>query len=485
MRNHKMPFIPLCAILSASVACAAPEERPSAHMLVAVQAAHDALAPGGELAVVSRGFGGGYARFELSQAVDETTLDLAATQLFTLGSDGSEHDVTGQVFLDDDGKALWIQLAEAPRPGAAYHARTALVSSSPEVRPLELGTVFIGASPGAGAPDDVLFVAPSLLSFEDDTLELVFAEMEPAHGSREVARDIGFVTMRYNSPLDCDNPIRGEGAFKIYSDNPALGRQQVIFDQQAWFTPGLVCDPVRNEISLQIPGNLVGGSLIRVETRARGLDGSELAVNSWFWTKNPGLAIYVMSVDNQISNCDTWNPFSDSENCDVYVVSRAKPQQMADFQVNMKLPQGMANWDDWAGGGHVSFGYPQPLPVLYMDATPLGDPFMLELQAFDADSGDGLNRVLSALGGVGKIAAVWWPPAGPIGEGLSAISQALPHDDDDPLGSGTLFFSRMSHWGTRDGWQTLRVPGRAFGNQIVLNAYFQEYPQSYYFQIIE
>jgi hypothetical protein len=310
-------------------------------------------------------------------------------------------------------------------------------------------------------------------------------EMDPAYGSRDVARDIGYVTVHYDAPIDCSDPIRGEGAFKIYSDNPALHRQQIIFDQQAWFTPDLYCDADRNEISLQIPGNLVGGSLIRVETTARGLDGSELVEYGHFWTRNPGLAIWVMSVDNQVSGCDTWNPFSDSENCDVYVVSRAKPEPRSDFQVNAKLPEGMTDWEDWAGGGRVTFSYPQSPPVLYMDAAAVGDPFMLELHAFDADGGDGINRLLTAIGGLGKIAAVWWPPALPIGEGVTAIAEVLPHDEDDSLGAGQLFFGSSSHWGTREGWQTLRVPGRDFGNQIVLNAYFEEYPASYYFQVIQ
>jgi hypothetical protein len=463
---------------------------PSADDLVMVEPAPDLGTPGKPLAVTSRGFGAGYARFELDHAVDDATIDLGSTQIYALrpGENGQvrEVDLTGEVHLADAGRTLWVQLAEAPRPGSSYHARTALADG----RSVELGGIFIGSAPAGDRPRDTLFVAPRLLAFDEwSDIPLVFGEMTPRHNEGNVPRDIGMITMHYNTPIDCDNPIRGEAAFKIWSDNPALARSQVIFDQMSPWTPdnpGIICDPVRNDISLRLPGLLVGGSRIFVETRARGLDGTELAVNSWFYTANPGLAIWVTSVENQISHCDTSNPFSDSEDCDVYVVSRTKPKSRSEFQINLKLPQSGGYWDDWDRGGRVDFAWPNP-PVLYMDGTALDsyEPLLIELQAFDADGGDGVNRVLSALGGVGKIAAIWWPPAGPIGEGLSVISQALPHDDDDPLGAGVLYFSKDTSWGAKYGWQTLRVPGRAFGNQIVLNTFFQEFPKSWYFEIIE
>ena len=63
----------------------------------------------------------------------------------------------------------------------------------------------------------------------------------------------------------------------------------------------------------------------------------------------------------------------------------------------------------------------------------------------------------------------------------------LPANGDDNLGAGTFFFRSTMHWGAglRGSWQTLRIPGRPFGNQVVLNTFFQEYPPSYYFEVIE
>jgi hypothetical protein len=323
--------------------------------------------------------------------------------------------------------------------------------------------------------------APSADDTESDESNLTFGDTIPANNAQDVQRDLPAITVKYNSQIDCNNPIRGKEAFRVSTTTLVRGKLQEIWDQMDGpsFGPQITCDPVRNEISMELPGLLVGGALFHVDTTARGADGSPLTVSTRFHTRNPGLLVMARTVRNEIADCDTVAPWGNSYMCDVYLVSRGKPDVSSNVQMNGKLPGDRHDWEDWPRGSQAVIEGPPA--VLYQSDAPVGDPFPLELQAFDADGGDGLNKVLAALGAVGKeIPATWGPP---VGTALVEASKVIPADTDDNIGAGIFYFSKAQHWGADAGWQTLRIPGRPGpNNQVVVNAFFDEYPASWFWR---
>ena len=102
------------------------------------------------------------------------------------------------------------------------------------------------------------------------------------------------------------------------------------------------------------------------------------------------------------------------------------------------------------------------------------------MQAFDSDSGDGYKKALAFVGGLGKVASPFYPPAGVVGQGITDIVSVLPTDDDDFLGGGIITLPKSTRWGTVGKSFEYKLPGRSVNDQIVIRIYVDEYPVSWY-----
>ena len=439
--------------------------------------------------VVKRGFGEGYVLFELDRELVPAQLDLAKTRLMTVrpGATGELEiiEAAGDIFLDETGRTLAIELADAPRAGEIYRAIT--VVDGEEV---DLGDVVVRAAPSEKAHfEQNLYLPPALVKADaaPGTIALLqLASSTPEDGDINVARDILRVTIKYSgSQVNCANPITGMQGFHLYSVDPALtaARQQRMYpNMPVGFGPAptLVCDAARNQISMDLPGHLLGGSVFKVDTQARATDGSTLSVTTTFRTRNPGLHVYMTKATNEIYKCDTKYPFSSSYRCDVYVIGMVKTRISATeaWQINTKIPAS-GDWSQMPENTSKTFTPPNQIS-LYKDAIAVGDPVGVELHGYDADTGDGFKKALAFIGGLGKVASPFYPPAGVIGEGLTQIANALPTDDDDFLGGGTYFLPKSRRWGTVTRDHTFRLPGRSAGDQIVIDFSVYEYPAPWY-----
>lgn len=441
-----------------------------------------------KLQVVSRGFGAGYVMFELNRAVDPTQIDLAKTRLMTVRPDKKGAletiEAAGDIFLDETGRTLAIELGDAPRAGEIYRAVTVVDDEE-----LALGDLAVRAAPDAAPNATTLYVPPAVLGAVDvgnTTAALQLASSEPNDGQINVDRDLLRVTIKYTgSQVNCANPITGLAGFHLYSVDPALtaARQQNMYpDMVVGYgpTPKLVCDAARNQISMDLPGHLLGGTVFKVDTQARATDGTTLSATTTFRTKNPGLHVYFTKATNEIYACDTHWPGSNSYRCDIYLMGQVKTRVSPTeaWQVNSKIPAS-GDWSQWAEDTSKTF-YPPNQITLYQDAVAVGDPVAVELHAYDADTGDGFKKAVAFLGGLGKIASPFWPPAGVIGEGLTQVSAALPVDDDDFEGGGTYFLPKSSRWGTVTRNHTFKLPGRPATSQIVVSFSVAEYPAPWY-----
>jgi hypothetical protein len=443
------------------------------------------------LQVVSRSFGAGYVMFELNRTIDPTQLDLSKTRLMTVRSDDKgvleTIEAAGDIFLDETGRTLAMELADAPRAGEVYRAVTVI-----DEEELDLGDVIVRAAPEASpALTRTLFVPPKVLGAVDvgaTTAALQLASSEPADGAIDVARDPLRITIKYTgSQVNCANPITGLAGFHLYSVDPALpaARQQNMYPNMVvgWGpTPTLVCDAARNQISMDLPGGayLLGGTVFKVDTQARATDGTTLSATTTFRTKNPGLHVYLTKATNEIYQCDTKYPFSNSYRCDIYLVGQVKTRVSPTeaWQVNSRIPAS-GDWSQWPEDTSKNYGEPNQI-TMYQDAVAVGDPVAVELHAYDADTGDGWKKAFAFLGGLGKVASPFYPPAGVIGEGLTQISNALPVDDDDFEGGGSYFLPKSGRWGTVAHNHTFKLPGRPATSQIVINFSVWEYPAPWY-----
>ncbi len=439
--------------------------------------------------VVTRSFGAGHVMFELDRSIDASQLDVARTRLMTVRVDATGAletiEAAGDSFLDETGRTLVIALADAPRAGEIYRAVTVI-----DGEVLDLGDVIVREAPAGDARADHALYLPGLAGSPDagtTTVGLLqLASSAPTDGQINVDRDLLRVTIKYaSSQVDCGNPITGISSFHLYSVDPALtaARQQHMYpNMPVGFgpTPTLVCDAARNQISMELPGYLLGGTVFKVDTQARATDGSTLSVTTTFRTKNPGLHVAMTKATNEIYQCDTKIPFSSSYRCDMYLMgmikTRTSPTQA--WQVNSKIPAS-GDWSNWAEDTSKTFSATSQI-ALYKDAIAVGDPVAVELHAYDADTGDGYKQALAFVGGLGKVASPFYPPAGVVGEGLTQIANALPVDDDDFEGGGTYFLPKTGRWGTVTRNHTFKLPGRPVDSQVVINFSVYEYPAPWY-----
>ncbi|MBA2541627.1 MAG: hypothetical protein H0V17_18430, partial [Deltaproteobacteria bacterium] len=117
---------------------------------------------------------------------------------------------------------------------------------------------------------------------------------------------------------------------------------------------------------------------------------------------------------------------------------------------------------------------------VYADSQAVGDVLAIELHAYDSDSTDGSAKALTSVGGAGRVASSFVPPAGTVTEGMIQSSASLPAGVDDFVGGGTYFVSRARRWGTVKRNHTFKLPGRPAASQIVVDFVVEEYPVSWY-----
>jgi hypothetical protein len=439
--------------------------------------------------VTSRAFGGGYVMFRFDRTVDG--IDFKKTRLMTVRPDASGKlqvvEAAGDMYLDETNTTLAIELADQPKAGELYRAVTEIDGDY-----VDLGEVVIRAATKDTPLRDGLLLPPPVVGVAEtpSVLALQLASTTPADGATNVERKLLRVTVAFTSAsqVNCTNPITGRDAFRLYSVDPALPawRQQEMYpgmDTGGIPGPTFVCDAARNQVSMELPydvGYLLGGSIFKVDTRARATDGTTLSVTTTFRTVNPGLEVILTKATNEIYQCDTKYPFSSSYRCDMYLLSQVKTRVGPNeaWQVNKKYPES-GDWANWPENNSKVF-YPPNHRVLYQDATAVGDPVAVEIHAYDADTGTGASKALNFVGGLGKVVSPFWPPAGAIGEGLTQVAAALPADDDDFYGGGTYFLPASTRWGTVTQTHTFRLPPRAAGDQVVVELMAFEYPPSWY-----
>jgi hypothetical protein len=438
--------------------------------------------------VASRAYGGGYVMFELDRTIDPSQIDLAKTRLMTVRPDASGElqiiEAAGDMFLDETGTTLAVELADEPKAGDLYRAITVIDGEQ-----IDLGDVVVRTAPSDAAFDRALYIPAETLGTAESpaVLALQLQSTTPADGAINVDRDLLRVTVKFaaSSQVNCTNPITGINAFRLYSIDPDLpaNRQQNMYPGMTvgyGTAPTFECDAARNQISMYLPGHLLGGSTFKFDARARATDGTTLSVTTTFRTKNPGLHVYMTKATNEIYQCDTEVSFTNIHRCDMYLMSmvktRTSPSQA--WQVNTKIPTS-GDWSGWAEDTSKNF-YPPNQITLYQDAIAVGDPVAVEIHAYDADSGDGYKRALSFIGGLGKVLSPFWPPAAAVGEGVTQLANALPVDDDDFEGGGTYFLPKAGRWGTVSRTHQFKLPGRPATSQVVVDFWVYEYPAPWY-----
>src|SRR5438132_6373388 len=238
-----------------------------------------AQAAGAALHVVKRSFGGGYAMFELNRAIDAALFERSAARLMTVrpaAAGGLQViEAAGDSFVDASGKVVAIALADSPEPGEVYRAQAVIAGQT-----LDLGDLIVKEPPASGADlANAMYVAPRYLGRGIDPLPigtaaptLTLVSTTPENSTVDVARDLIQVTVKYGgtSPIDCAHAIQGRAGFHLYSVDPALpaSRQQDLYpDMPVGYPvpiPELNCDTARNEISMSLPGPLLGGSVFKM-----------------------------------------------------------------------------------------------------------------------------------------------------------------------------------------------------------------------------
>jgi hypothetical protein len=469
-------------------ACDETTETPRTLPLAEIEQAVPAVDTASPIAQVkSRAFGGGYVMWRLDRAIDDSRIDLTKTRLMTVrpgaGGELEVIEAAGDMFLDETGTTLAIELADRPSAGEIYRAVTVIDGEH-----VDLGDVVIRA-PALDTPfDQGLFLPPPVVGVSETPNQAALQLMStvPTDGAANVARDLLRVTVKFTSAsqVNCTNPITGRDAFRLYSVDPVLpaARQQEMYPNMPVGygpTPTFECDAARNQVSMYLPGHLLGGSTFKVDTRARATDGTTLSVTTTFRTVNPGLQVLMTKATNEVYKCDTKWPYSNSYRCDVYLIGQVKTRVSASqaWQENTKIPAS-GDWTNWPENTSKDFGPPHI--TLWQQALAVGDPVAVELHAYDSDTGDGWKKAISAIGGLGKIVSPFYPPALVIGEGLTQVANALPVDDDDFMGGGSYFLPKSSRWGTVTRNHTFKLPGRSAGDQVVINFLVQEYPLSWY-----
>nr|MBA2543283.1 hypothetical protein [Deltaproteobacteria bacterium] len=291
--------------------------------------------------VVDSRFADGVVQIELDR-----TFEPDAVRLVTVRSDASGAldliEAAGESFVE--GTTLSIELADPPQENDVYRAIATRGDDE-----IDLGTVV----------------------YRTGLERIAVASSSPADGASDVERNISRIVVTYTgSQVDCPTGTPGVADFHLYSVDPALtaSQQQNMYPNMPvgfGFAPMLACDAARNQISMTLPGPLLGGSTFRVDTSARATDGTTVARSMTFRTRNPGLKTSITKVTNEIYECDTKYPFSTSYRCDIYLMGMVKTRAASAWQINSKFPTN-GDWSNWAEDTSRTFGV--SLPVVYADS---------------------------------------------------------------------------------------------------------------------
>lgn len=355
----------------------------------------------------------------------------------------------------------------------------------------------VGVTVGQGTlvPSDMGVASPAPSAAPPGTFRV--KSMTPIESSEANTRDLRTVTIQFEGgTIDCSRIALGEAGFKLYSRSPDLGAQQLMFDDPAGPNPtdpaykgDLRCQEPENRVLFTTPGRLFGDVQYMIEANFVSKEGDTLRIEKDFYTERPGIRVLATRIENRYGTDDTCdsNGFFGSKNyCDIYVTSAIAG---ADNPQTARIPDSgnfseMRFFDTDPIHGARDFS---PAKVLFQSDKPVGVALELDLMAHDADSTTGWKRFLEVAGTIasnaGKAIAAVNPPVGAIsagvGEALGAISEAIPTNEDDKLGSAKYTVTREhSRWGTTHVGATVIPLDNAYEARGPVNVYvyFEEFP---------
>ena len=325
--------------------------------------------------------------------------------------------------------------------------------------------------------------------------------MTPMESSEANSRDIRTITIQFEGgTIDCNKILPGEAGFKVYSRSPDLGAQQIMFDDPAGSAPSdfaykgdLRCQEQENRVIFTTPGRLFGDVQYMIEANFASKEGDVLRVEKDFYTERPGIRVTATRIENRYGTHDTcdsddyWGLGSD-DYCDIYVTSAVAGGPGATKAA--RIPESgnfgeMRFFDTDPVNGKRDF---YPAKVLFESDKPVGVALELDMMAHDADSTSGWKKFLDVAGTIaskaGTAIAAVEPEAGAIatgvGEALGAISEAIPTNDDDKLGSAKYTVTReSSRWGTtRVGPHVIPLDNASNDSRgpVNVHVYFEEFP---------
>jgi hypothetical protein len=251
----------------------------------------------------------------------------------------------------------------------------------------------------------------------------------------------------------------------------------------------LRCEENTNRLTFSTPGVLLGASKFQVEINAWSKTGKSLSHISEFTTKNPGLSVHVLELENHYGGdktCDTyWNG---SDYCDIYVTWAVA---MANLEHVGRMPTDSSDYGNmrWykqdPTGGRRQF---RPGIALFASDVPVQERLMIQAWAHDRDETSRWKQVLASAGQVAKDAAPALATINPVASGytvigsgvLKGIAESIPSGEDEFLGSASILLELAGRWGTRSGAFNVdlqpRGPGRG---PIRLQLVVDELPRSW------
>ncbi|HVJ93986.1 MAG TPA: hypothetical protein VM580_29555 [Labilithrix sp.] len=323
--------------------------------------------------------------------------------------------------------------------------------------------------------------------------------MTPIESSEANTRDLRTITIQFEGgTIDCSKILPGEAGFKLYSRSPDLGAQQLMFDDPTGPLPtdfnykgDLRCQEPENRVIFTTPGRLFGDVQYMIEANFTSKQGDTLRVEKDFYTERPGIRVIATRIDNRYGDhgtCDSDGIFGSNNYCDIYVTSAiaggANATQAARIPESGDFSE-MRFFDKDPINGRRDFF---PGKVLFQTDKPVGVALELDLMAHDADSTSGWKKFLEVAGTIaskaGTAIAAVEPAAGAItagvGESLTLISEAIPTNDDDKLGTAKYTVTReSSRWGTTHfGPHVIPLDNASNDSRGPVNVYvyFEEFP---------
>ena len=404
--------------------------------------------------------------------------------------------------LSADKTAIQISLSEPVKAGEIYHPRGtwkpcsgSIFGSRCRIRPARFGEIVVRSTrsspfenvnqnlglsmslvattptqpltgllataqlaPAAAPPATAIFLDEAPLPAQG-TFRV--KSMTPSEFQTGVRRDVDRIIVNFEGgTIDCARTGRGKEAFHVYSSTD--GRmEQSMYDAPAneGFRGRMRCEEDNNRIVFETPGYLLGEAWFKVALNAWSKEGNFMGDKILeFETQRPGLQMFATRVENQHggdNTCD--NDWFGANYCDVYVTTAVSTASQNETR---RVPEtgdfsGMPDFRVDPINGKRDLGYGIPI---FARATSIDELVQVNLWAFDADSDSAWKGIFATAGRIaGAVGAGLLPikpEAGAIAEGLAAgfagLAEAIPSNEDDSMGRGTMNFTvSEQRWGTQ------------------------------------